>query len=525
MYERIDSQLRLLTDAGQQHLLGKGLQGIEKESLRITREGCIAQTPHPAALGSALTHPYITTDYSEALLELITPPFHEGADTLQFLEDLHLFVYQHLDNELLLASSMPCRIDGDESIPIARYGTSNIGQMKHVYRRGLAYRYGRSMQAIAGVHFNYSVTDSLWPVLRELNGHSEPLEKFVADSYFCLIRNIKRYGWLLLYLFGASPALCKSFLAHRKEFAGSFVELDSQTLYRPYATSLRMSDIGYKNGTQASLNISFNNLAEYIASLTRAIETPYVPYQEIGIKVDGEYRQLNSNILQIENEYYSSIRPKQIAFSGEKPTLALKRRGIRYIELRSLDLNFFDPAGIDLDQLRFLELFLLFCLLEESPLIDASEQGEISHNFITVACCGRTPGLDLRRNQRAIPLTEWASALAEAMQGLADTLDAGDSEKPYSRTLLARMASIREPDLTPSARMLAEMRETGESFATYSLRLSARHADYFRSRQLNPQRALLFQQQSAASLIEQRRIEAADTLSFDEFLRRYFAQS
>ena len=157
------TRLEQLLDNGHQHLLCGGLKGIEKESLRISKDGFIAQTPHPKALGSALTHPYITTDYSEALIELITPPFADIKDTLDYLRNIHQFVYDHLDNEMLLGASMPCGIDGDESIPIAEYGTSNIGRMKHVYRHGLWHRYGRTMQAIAGIHFNYSVPEALWP--------------------------------------------------------------------------------------------------------------------------------------------------------------------------------------------------------------------------------------------------------------------------------------------------------------------------------------------------------------------------
>ena len=120
-------------------------------------------------------------------------------------------MYDNLDNEHLLASSMPCGINGDESIPIAEYGSSNIGKMKHVYRQGLAHRYGRTMQAIAGVHFNYSVPEKLWPVLHRLEGSTESLEDYKSSAYFDLIRNFQRRGWLILYLFGASPAICKNF--------------------------------------------------------------------------------------------------------------------------------------------------------------------------------------------------------------------------------------------------------------------------------------------------------------------------
>ncbi|MGH8500071.1 MAG: glutamate--cysteine ligase, partial [Methylococcales bacterium] len=336
-----NTRLDRLINSNQQHLIARGLKGVEKECLRITPDGKISQSPHPRALGSALTHPYITTDYSEALLEFITPPFADTRDTLSFLRDIHQFVYDNLPDELLLASSMPCAISGDASIPIATYGASNIGMMKHIYRRGLDYRYGRSMQAIAGVHFNYSVPEVFWPVFQDIEKNRADLKDFIADAYFAMIRNLQRRGWIVLYLFGASPAICKSFLRDRKTFYHDFDEFDTHTFFKPYATSLRMSDIGYKNSNQARLNISYNNLQDYIESLTRAIETPHPDYQKIGIRVNGEYRQLNDNILQIENEYYSTARPKQIARSGEKPTLALKRRGVRYVEVRSLDLDLY----------------------------------------------------------------------------------------------------------------------------------------------------------------------------------------
>ncbi|HYE38042.1 glutamate--cysteine ligase [Methylocaldum sp.] len=525
MSQRIDSRLSQLINAGQQHLLRNGLKGLEKESLRLAPDGVIAHTPHPIGVGSALTHPYITTDYSEALIELITPPHADPAETLRFLEDLHTFVYRNLGEEILLATSMPCGVAGDESIPIAEYGTSNIGRMKHVYRRGLAYRYGRTMQAIAGVHFNYSVNEALWPVLRELKGGSESLSGFIADNYFGMVRNVHRYGWLTIYLFGASPAFCKSFFTGREHLISEFSEFDAQTLFRPYATSLRMSDIGYKNDSQAGLEISFDNLEDYVASLGKAIETPFPLYERIGVKVDGEYRQLNGNILQIENEYYSIIRPKQITESGEKPTLALKKRGVRYLELRSLDLECFSPAGANLDQLRFLEIFLLFCLLEESSPLDSAEKAEVSRNGMAVACCGRTPGFKLRRKGGEISLKGWAAEMLDAMRGIAEILDAGDALKPYTRSLEAQGDLLSDPERTPSARMLAEMKENGESFAAYALRLSNEHARVFRERSLSAERAALFRRYSEQSLEEQRRIEAGDRFSFDEFLQRYFAQA
>ncbi|MGD0960928.1 MAG: glutamate--cysteine ligase, partial [Methylomonas sp.] len=412
----LSCRLQSLIDVNAHHLLRQGLKGLEKESLRINADGRIAQTPHPVSLGSALTHPYITTDYSEALIELITPPFADIKQTLAYMHQIHQFVYSQLGDEMLLVTSMPCGIDGDLSIPIARYGNSNIGQMKHVYRKGLWHRYGRTMQAIAGIHFNYSVPEALWPVLYSLSGVETALEEFISDSYFSLIRNFHRQGWLILYLFGASPVICKTFFKSRPHLLKQFEEFDAHTVYHPFATSLRMSDIGYKSKNQASLSIDYNSLAGYVSSLSRAINTPFPEYEKIGVKVEGEYQQLNANILQIENEFYSTMRPKQVAASGEKPTLALQRRGVLYVEMRSLDLNLFNPIGIEKSAARFIEAFLLACLLNPSPPQAEEEFGVNNNNQLLVANQGRKPGLMLNKSGQAISLHSWAHGILRNMK-------------------------------------------------------------------------------------------------------------
>ncbi|MEN8261225.1 MAG: glutamate--cysteine ligase [Pseudomonadota bacterium] len=506
-------------------MLKEGLKGIEKESLRITRGGIIAQTPHARALGSALTNRFITTDYSEALLEFITPAFTDSVQTLSFLENIHQFVYDNMPDELLLATSMPCGIAGDESIPIAQYGSSNIGRMKHIYRLGLAYRYGRAMQSIAGIHFNYSVPADLWPVLQEMEEDRQPLQTYIADAYFGLIRNLQRRAWLVLYLFGASPAICKSFLTGREHLNAGFEDFDDYTLYRPYATSLRMSDIGYRSSTQAQLKISFNNLNEYVASLTQAIKSPYPDYEAIGVNVDGAYRQLNSNILQIENEYYSPVRPKQIAESGEKPTLALCRRGVRYVEVRSLDVGLFEPVGISIEQARFMEALLLTCLLHESPRAGPGEQDENTNNLLATAYAGRQPDLKLQRYGQSVSLREWALEILDAMEDVCDILDDDAPEKPFTRALSAQIEAVNYPETTPSARILNEMRRLGEPFSPYALHISNQHEKYFRSHRLDPENTAYFRQEADSSIEHQHEIEAADTLPFDEFLQRYLSQT
>ncbi len=522
MNKQFESRLERLSGSDAAKRLRRGRTGIEKESLRVTPDGHIAATPHSRALGSALTHPYITTDYSEALLEFITPPFAKARDTLEFLEQIHQFVYQNIGDELLWATSMPCMVGNEENIPIARYGSSNVGMMKHIYRRGLSYRYGRSMQIIAGVHYNYSFTDGFWRALQELEGGARPKRDYIADAYFGIIRNFQRFGWIVSYLFGSSPAVCKSFIRSPGE---GFEEFDHGTLYRPYATSLRMSDIGYKNPNQSELRIVYDDLRTYVATLSHVIEKPHQEYEGIGVKVDDEYRQLNANLLQIENEYYSFIRPKQIARSGEKPTVALKRRGVRYVEVRALDVNPFEPVGINEEQLRFLEAFLLYCLLNESPLISWTEQNDINHNQQLVACCGRDPNLELRVGGRPRRLQPWVDAICADLEGICELLDSGRRTTPYRDAVLRQRELANHPDGLPSARVLEEMRDRNEPFFEFAMRVSLAHREHFTSSQLSAAKRRVFEEEAKRSIRAQEDVENADDISIDEYLRRYFAQS
>jgi len=523
VYQINQQRLSLIINAGLQKQLYDCRIGLEKESLRVSSEGKIAQTPHPEILGSALTHPFITTDYSEALLELITPPCDSEEDALTFLEHTQAFVQQHLPNEILWANSMPCIVTGEASIPIAEYGPSNLGMMKTVYRRGLGHRYGRMMQVIAGIHFNFSLPESFWPAYQALLQDKTPLQDFIARHYFAMIRNIQRYGWLIPYLFGASPTVCRSFI---DGVPAGLEEFDEFTYYQPYATSLRLGDIGYQNSKEdlSGIKANYNSLEEYIESLTCAINTPYPDYEKIGIKINDEYQQLNANLLQIENEYYSTIRPKQLAGVVEKPSLALKRRGVRYVELRSLDLNVYEPLGVTLPQMRFLQGFLLFCLTQDSPPISDVERKSIDYNINTTAHRGREPGLQLRRNGDNINLQAWGKELLIAMEGSFALLDDAHDSRHYSAALHLQHEAIHDSDRTPSARIIAEMSANKEAFFPFSMRYSQQHAQHFRSVALSSEQIAFFQESARQSLQEQHQIEARDTLSFDEFLAQYFAQ-
>lgn len=511
-------RLALLAADAHRGLLNQGRRGIERETLRVDTQGQLALGPHPRALGSALTNPQITTDYSESLLEFITPAEHDVATALEELDRIHRFANSKLDQELLWSQSMPCNLPEEADIPIAWYGTSHIGMIKHVYRRGLALRYGKAMQCIAGLHYNYSLSEDLWRVIKKNEGSALDDKSYQSESYISLIRNFQRYSWLLMYLFGASPALSTHFLRGREH---TLETLSDDTLYLPYATSLRMSDLGYQNNAQAGLMPPYNDLESYMRSLSRAVRLPYPAYEAIGTRRDGEWIQLNTNLLQIENEYYATIRPKRVINSGERPVEALCARGVQYIEVRCMDIDPFEPLGISLPTSRFLDAFLLFCALDDSPLTDEANNRERTENFARTVKEGRRPGLQLQRDGASIKLQDWGLELLERIQSAADLLDAQRADQQHAQALAAQKEKLLDSSLTPSARVLAELQTTDKSFEQFGLRQSVAHAKYFRARPLSAEENAYFDTLAKTSIAEQEEMERTQCGDFDAFVAAY----
>jgi glutamate--cysteine ligase len=505
----------------------KGIsRGIEKESLRVTPSGHIASSSHPKTLGSALTHPSITTDYSEALLEFITAPSCSIDTVLKELEDLHRFTYRQIGNELLWVSSMPCQLGADDQIPIAKYGSSNIAQMKEIYRKGLGHRYGRAMQTIAGIHYNFSLSDKLWEALKEEQNSQLSLKDFKSEGYFKLIRNFRRYAWLLLYLLGAAPAVCRSFVASRDHHL-SPVGTDSHSLYQPNATSLRMGDLGYQSQAQSNLDISYNSLEQYIGTLRAALAEPYQQYADIGLKDEqGDYKQLNTHILQIENEFYSPIRPKRTAAANETPLQSLERHGVEYIEVRCLDVNPLIPCGINAQTIRFLDTFLLFCLFSDSPGISGEDSQRLSENMLRTVYNGRDPELTLWQNQNKRPLRHWGKEILENMLPIAHQLDlANQSNGQYSQALTEMQGKISELQATPSAQMLAEMAQNNETYFRMAMRKAKEQRDQFTRGKIEAELEKTYSELATASHNKQAQIENNDTHSFDRYLADYWIMS
>ena len=519
MSDLLSHRLALLAEHPNLPLLSQCLHGIERECLRIDNDGQLAMTPHPRALGSALTHPKITTDYSEALLEFITGTETDPARTLDDLDAIHRYTYSRLDSEFLWSPSMPGLLPEEAQIPIAEYGSSNIGRLKYVYRQGLALRYGKTMQCIAGIHYNFSLPEALWSVLQADEQDGRSPQDYQSWRYIALIRNFRRYSWLLMYLFGASPALDASFMRGR---AHQLEQFDDETLYLPYATSLRMSDLGYQSNAQAGLTPCYDDLPSYTSSLHKAVSTPYPEYAALGTKdAEGNWQQLNTNILQIENEYYSNIRPKRVTGTGERPLHALRARGIQYIEVRCLDINPFLPLGIDLGEARFLDAFLLFCALQQSPCLIEGECRASSDNFLKVVKQGREPGLELSRCGEPVSLQHWASELIGQISQVAELLDRSQGSDEHIRAIAAQQAKVDDSSLTPSAQVLEAMRRHGESFSQFALRQTRQHAEDFRGRALSDADVAWFDEAARSSLAQQTEMEAADTQDFDSFVEEY----
>jgi glutamate--cysteine ligase len=479
-------------------------RGIEKESLRALQSGALALTPHPEALGSALTHPHITTDYSESQLELITGVHASPETCLEELLRIHQATMRALGDEMLWVSSMPCNLPADENIPIGRYGSSNVGRAKSVYRMGLAHRYGRRMQTISGIHYNWS------------------LPGVDSDRYFALIRNFRRHAFLLLYLFGASPALCSSFVAGRQH---ELQTLREGTMYMPHGTSLRMGRLGYQSDAQASLAVSYNGLEGYAASLHEALTRPYPAYEAVGImNPGGEYNQLATSLLQIENEFYGTIRPKRVIFPGERPLHALRERGVEYVEVRLMDLDPFVPVGIKAPTLRFLDVFLLHCLLSDSPPDTPAEIARIGRNQHRTAAFGRQPGLTLERDRGEVPLTQWAGELLDAFVPVAAALDAVHGTTDHADSLRSARSMLKDPSLLPSARVLEVMRrDHAGSFTAFTRAQSLQARQKLLALPFSAAQQARFDALSAASVHEQKEIEARDSMPFELYRQQYIS--
>lgn len=496
-------------------------RGIEREALRVLPEGKLSEKSHFEALGSALTHSTITTDYAETLLEFISPVSKSANESIAQLQDIQKYTFSNIDGELLWPMSMPCFVEDEDKIQLAQYGTSNIGTMKTVYRQGLKNRYGSMMQVIAGIHFNFSFSQAFWETLKGLDEDESTLDDYISKRYFALLRNYKKYSWLIPYLYGSSPSICPSFLQD-KPHQLPFKKSAKGSLYLEHATSLRMSDLGYTNSEQSSLSICYNNVEDYVAAVQTAINLPSEKFAEIGVKVDGKYQQLNSNVLQIENELYAPIRPKRVAKSGEKPSEALKDRGVEYVEVRALDVNPFSDTGISLEQVHFLDVFLTFCALIDTAELSCDTQKLFEKNMDEVVIRGRDPELKLFDGNGNKSLSTWGNEIFAQLASVAAMLDKAYGSDQYGTSIRHELEKINDPSKTPSARIIEIITTEGKSLSAFALEQAERFRSETLDRTYQYYDEAHFIRMQKSSFADQASIEAADKVTFDHFLAEYF---
>ena len=497
-------------------------RGIEKESLRVSNAGKISKKTHPKNLGSALTNPYITTDFSESLLELITPTFNDAQSCLNFLEDIHAFVYKNLEDEVLWPCSMPCPIESEEEIPIGNYGQSNSGMIKTVYRRGLSNRYGSMMQAIAGIHYNFSFSDNFFELLSE-SADKRNHKELKNEIYLHIARNFKRYGWLYFLLFGASPAACNTFVGKREH---DLSEHPSGGLYKENSTSLRMGDLGYISKAQDDLDISYNSLDEYCSGLKNALNTTYDEYQKIGEHKEGNRIQLNTSVIQIENEYYSTIRPKRVCLTGERPVNVLRTEGIEYLELRCVDLDPFSPVGVRRDQLDFMDTLLMYCLLKESPPIGRDEAETIKNNHEKIINNGRDVSQIINLNGDEGTTLDFSEKILSELKEISSTLGGSvfkEGKNLWMESIDLQIKKVKNIDETLSGKVLNDLLTKNMSFREFGLKLANEHSQYFKTDQRYEN--LFFEEAAKVSLEKQDEIDAQIEPDFESYLKEYFSQT
>ena len=484
----------------------KILRGIERESLRVDENGNISQKNHPQNLGSPLTNKDITTDFAEALLELVTPTFESPEELFAYLNLLHKFVYSEIGEEILWNFSMPCAFKNEKEIRIAEYGNSNSGMLKHIYRKGLRLRYGSIMQCVSGIHYNFSLTKDSWKILDKNSD-----QDYINEKYLGAIRNIKRNFWFILEQFGASPLMHKSYLYEREH---SLKKYNSNDLFLPYATSLRMSNVGYQSNIQDSLKISYNNLDEFINTLIKGIKTPIKKFKDIGMFDNaGIAQQISMGILQIENELYDIVRPKRSGPSGSRPSTLLKTEGIEYLELRGIDINPFIPEGIDINKIKLLDIYIIHSLVSESPYMSDEEIKEIKTNQKTMVSEGRLKNTMLSKNGDLVSLTELRKIFLSELEQTAKALD------EYFDGYLDSFYSEMSKSELPSEKILSDMEAEGFEFQNYGLIQSKKIADEFKSSDVSDFSTMTYM--AKTSIENLKNLEESSSMDINKYVELY----
>ncbi len=488
--------------------LKKSLSGLEKESIRLDENNNISKTSHNYFFGSSLCNSFFTTDFAESQIEFVTPP-NDTESTLEFLKSSHHFAYRLLKNEYLWPLSMPPVFDESE-LAIASFGTSNQAKFKEVYRKGLSIKYGKMIQAISGVHFNYSFNEEF---LLDLSKYMrvDYSKDFRSYIYFRTIRNFQRINWLLLFLLGASP-----FFSKKHDTKHESYDSKKDYLFLPYATSFRMSDIGYQNSEQSNLHVLMNDLEEYVDNIRQITQSKIYQYNKNDPDENIEPAILNGKLL-IEDEHYGVIRPKSSSSQMRRNSHNLQKNGIDYLEIRSVDIDPFSLIGVDLSSLEFIKAIILYCALSPSPVNDLESIRENKLNEKKVSVSGRKPELKLTKDGTEVSMMSWATSIIDQIKVLYDILgyDFKEIEK-YE-------GMINNPDKTPSSMILKEILESNLTLNDFGREIGMKSKSYFLSQKIDENKNWkLFELEKIKSTQRQAQIESKKSLDFFSFMDSYY---
>lgn len=403
--------------------------GVEREGLRVTPQGKLALTPHPPIFGDKLENPYITTDFSESQVELVTPVFYSVDETYDFLEALTDIVIGEIGNndELYWPYSMPCDIPDDEFIPIATY-QGEAGKKARAYREKLMAKYGGKRQLISGIHYNFSFGDDFLTTIWQESDSNETYKEFKDRIYLKVLRNFLRYRWLIIYLMGCTPGLHSSYI---KECLECMTDCGNDTRYKKGGISARNGSCsGYKN--EIDLYPDYSSTKEFIRSINEFVKRGDI----------SEAKELYAQI---------RLKPKDVRNVLE----SLENDGIQYLEIRTIDLNVFDKCGIAKVDLEFMNIFMLFLLLEGEEFFETWQQ-EALINEVAVAESGLEPDLELLDHRHWTLKTAWAEDILDKVAEVNEYLNLNQDA-----CIAAMQQRVTNPETTYAHRLKVLMQEKG----------------------------------------------------------------
>ena len=378
----------------------EGNFGLEKEGLRINKKGELSLTPHPKSFGNKLTNPFITTDFSESQVEIVTPTFKSINDVYQCLSFLVDIVNTSIpDDEFIWNQSIPCILPEDDKIPLAYY-EGKKGEESRNYRIKLAKKYGTKKQMISGIHYNFSFKEENIEKLYDKLNPELSYKNFKNEVYLKVVRNYLRYKWLIIYLTGCSVACHSSFT----EECLQLMKLDDNNggFYSNQGPSFRNSKIGYKN-----------------------LEALFPRYDSINNFVDDVNTYIKKGILSEAKELYTQIRLKPT--NPSEYLDSLKEDGILYLEVRSIDINPFDKCGISKEDMEFVHLFIIYLLLKnESEYNYWQQEGLLNEELVAESAFNQDTRL--LKDGKKIQLSVWASEIIDEISDMNNYLNLGKSE-------------------------------------------------------------------------------------------------